>query len=393
MSILRKPIDSITENDLTDLICNEVREGKTIDYKEQLIGNSDSDKKEFLYDVTSFSNAGGGCLLFGIKENEGVPTEICGIEAVDTDQEILRLENLIRDGVKPRIPGIEFSVITCCNNNRVIILRIPRSWMQPHMVIFKNSSKFYSRNSAGKYQLDVGELRSAFALSESITDRIRDFRRERLSAIISDETPTPIYPGAKLALHIIPLGAFDLNSNNVSLLSQVSPRPRLLGKQHGDGDPDERLNLDGRLICQRTEVGAFAYIQVFRNGIIESVLSEVRSESNKSEFITSFFKEKDIIRSLKQNLDYLNKNSVYPPFLIFLSLFGVRNYTILELPSYHNRSPFQAIDRDVLSVPEILIEEFKCDLPALMKPAFDAIWNAGNHESSNAYDSEGKWID
>jgi hypothetical protein len=53
MSISRKPTDSITEDDLTDLISNEVREGKTIDYKEQLIGNSDSDKKEFLRDVTS----------------------------------------------------------------------------------------------------------------------------------------------------------------------------------------------------------------------------------------------------------------------------------------------------------------------------------------------------
>jgi Putative DNA-binding domain len=393
MSILRKPIASITEDDLTDLISNEVREGKTIDYKEQLISNSDSDKKEFLYDVTSFANAGGGCLLFGIKENEGVPTGICGIGAVDTDKEILRLENLIRDGVEPRIPGVESFIINCCNNNYVMVLRIPRSWVQPHMVIFKNSSKFYSRNSAGKYQLDVGELRSAFALSESITDRIRNFRQERLSAIISDETPTPMYPGAKLAFHIIPLGAFDLNSNNVNLLNQNFPRPRLLGKKSGDGDPDERLNFDGRLICQRTEVGAFAYIQVFRNGIIESVCSEVRRKADNPKFINSFFKEQDVIRSLKENLKYLDKNGVYPPALIFISLLGVRNYTIKELPSYRNGSQFQSIDRDVLSAPEILIENFECDLEILMKPAFDAIWNAGNYESSEAYDNEGRWKD
>ena len=30
------------------------------------------------------------------------------------------------------------------------------------MTTFKNASKFYARNSAGKYQLDVGELRTAF---------------------------------------------------------------------------------------------------------------------------------------------------------------------------------------------------------------------------------------
>lgn len=383
MSILKKSIDSITEDDLTDLISNEVREGKTIDYKEQLIGNSDSDKKEFLYDVTSFSNAGGGCLLFGIKENEGVPTEICGIEDVDTDEEILKLENLIRDGVKPRIPGIEFSVITCRTNNYVIILRIPRSWVQPHMVVFKNSSKFYSRNSAGKYQLDVGELRSAFALSESITDRIRNFRRERLSAIISDETPTPLHAGAKLVLHIIPLGAFELNSSlDVSLLNQGFPRS--LGTQNGSFY--DRLNFDGRLIYQNTGTFAFTYLQAFKNGIIESV----RSEAGNFKNISYFFQEREVILSLQNNFEYLNKNGVSPPVLIFLSLLGIRGYE-LEHPSIRYVLS-QHIDRDTLLIPEILIEDFECDLPALMKPAFDAIWNAGNYDSSKSYDSQGKWI-
>jgi Putative DNA-binding domain len=326
--------------------------------------------------VTSFANAGGGCLLFGIKENEGVPTEICGIGAVNTDQEILRLESLIRDGVEPRIPRVESFPIICCNNACVIILRISRSWVQPHMVVFKNSSKFYSRTSAGKYQLDVGELRSAFALSESITDRIRNFRRERLSAIVSDETPTPMPAGAKLVLHIIPLGAFELNSSlDVSLLNQGFPQP--LGDQH-KSFYGSRLNFDGRLIYQNPGTVAFTYLQAFKNGIIESVRSEVENFKN----ISSFFQEKDVISSLQDNFDYLNKNGVAPPVLIFLSLLGVRNY---KLGAHH-------IDRDALLIPEILIEDFDCDLPAIMKPAFDAIWHAGNYESSKAYDSQRKWI-
>ena len=39
-----------------------------------------------------------------------------------------------------------------------IIVRVPNSLNRPHMVVFKQWSRFYSRNSAGKYQLDVHEL-------------------------------------------------------------------------------------------------------------------------------------------------------------------------------------------------------------------------------------------
>jgi len=36
------------------------------------------------------------------------------------------------------------------------------------MVVFKQLSRFYSRSSAGKHRLDVGEIRAAFALSEEL---------------------------------------------------------------------------------------------------------------------------------------------------------------------------------------------------------------------------------
>ncbi len=50
-------IDQITEDDLHALIENSISEGKTIEYKQELPNNSDSAKKEFLADVSSFANA------------------------------------------------------------------------------------------------------------------------------------------------------------------------------------------------------------------------------------------------------------------------------------------------------------------------------------------------
>ncbi len=173
MSINKKPLESVEESDLQDLLKNQVAESKILDYKETLPGNSGNDKKEFLFDVSSFANAAGGHLVYGIKEDDGVPVEICGLQDINPDEEILRMESMIRDGINPRIPGISIRSIPFDSSNCVIVIRIPKSWASPHMVTFKGSSKFYSRNSAGKYQLDVSEIRSAFLLSETIAERIR----------------------------------------------------------------------------------------------------------------------------------------------------------------------------------------------------------------------------
>ena len=156
-----QPLDQITESDLQALIDNEVAEGKTLDYKEKSSGNSDADKKEFLYDVSSFANASGGHLIFGVTEDKGIAIKIDGVQTNDIDKEILRLDNILRDGISPRIPAIRIQPIQLRNNNYVIIIDIPRSFALPHMVTYKNSSRFYSRNSGGKYQLDVDEIRTA----------------------------------------------------------------------------------------------------------------------------------------------------------------------------------------------------------------------------------------
>ena len=54
--MILKDLAAITELDLKSLIENSVLEQKTLDYKKMLPGNSDSEKKEFLADVSSFAN-------------------------------------------------------------------------------------------------------------------------------------------------------------------------------------------------------------------------------------------------------------------------------------------------------------------------------------------------
>ena len=203
MPLVGKPLDEITEADLQELIDHQVAEGKEYDYKLQM-NYSDEDKREFLADVSSFANTVGGHLIIGMDEAGGIPTAIQGLQE-DKDSLKLRLEEIIRNGIAPRIRfDIQPAPVTSGN---VVVIRIPQSWSAPHMVTFKNYSRFYARNSAGKYQLDVTDLRSAFTLSEATTERIRNFRLDRIAKIAADETPIKLSAGAKLVLHVVPIGA------------------------------------------------------------------------------------------------------------------------------------------------------------------------------------------
>jgi predicted HTH transcriptional regulator len=193
------PLAQIDAGKLQALRADGVREGRQLEYKETLPGNSDDDKREFLGDVSSFANAARGDLIYGIRERrdtENKPTgeidTVVGLQGLNFDAERLRLEAMIRDGVAPRMPPIAFLEVVREPDPPCLLLRIPRSWAGLHMVTYRNFSRFFSRSSAGKYQLDVHEIRAGFVAAETAYGRLRLFRGERITRAIALETPTPV---------------------------------------------------------------------------------------------------------------------------------------------------------------------------------------------------------
>jgi len=389
MPISSKPFELLDESDLQSLVSNQRLENKTIEYKESLPDNSDSDKKEFLAEISSFANAAGGDLIFGIGEIDGIPSELCGLELTNVDAEKLRLESIIRDGIDPRIPVVSIRDIPLQTRELkvAIVIRVPRSWALPHMVTFKGHSRFYSRNSAGKYPLDVSDIRALFALSETTAERIRNFRLERLSKIISGETPVALDEVPKIILHIIPFGAFDPAAK-----FDVSSLVRDTGLLQPMSAPNwsHRHNFDGLLTYGQYSISpyAYTYLQIFRNGIIEAVNAFLLSDGSS---IPSQQYEKGLLDGLKRFFSIQKKLGVEPPLFIMLTLLGVAGYTMAVDRArliWHSDYP---IDRDSLLIPEVMVENFECDPAEVMRPAFDAVWNAAGWPRSMNYDDEGKW--
>jgi hypothetical protein len=381
------PLSAVSEKDLLALVENKVAEAKSIEYKEALPGNSDGDKKEFLADVTSFANASGGDIIFGIREEEGVPVEVCGLEQQNIDQEIARLENLMRDGISPRIVGKDIKPVELQNGAVVMILRVPRSWALPHMVTYQKHFRFYTRNTNGKHPMDVSEIRAAVTLSETMLEKIRSFRLTRLSMIGAGEAPLQTTDKPTFVLHLVPLNAFDPSTqidlraaeNNVNLISPVYI-----------GTGETRYNADGFLAYRPMYEGeVIAYTQVFRNGIIESADALIFSDEEK--LIPSLDFEKDLFEALRRYFIFLNMAGISSSLVIMISMLGVRGLTMGVQTIGARMRERKVIDRNDLFIPEGLIENLNVDITEALKPILDAIWNAAGYRGSIYY-RDGKWV-
>ena len=310
------------------------------------------------------------------------------------DKEILRLENILRDAVDPRIQGIHIKGIEGFKSGPIILVRIPKSWAAPHMVKFKNASRFFTRTSAGKHQMDVREIRSAFIASQSLADKIAAFRSERVAKILTGETPTKLAEFPKIILHYLPLRAF---SEPVALDLQAvynswDPNLKPMGNVNQYESP--RFNLQGLWLSgsgtQRRVDQTIGYIQLFRNGAFESVCLGWTHEK----ILSGQALEQELMKHGPRYIKLLTELDPGPAF-IALSIVSAKGFALMPslnpdpYLSWHQVTPFQ---EDVLLAPEVLKEESQTNLGVLLKPALDTFWQASGWPGSQGYGEDGKWI-
>lgn len=387
--MINKQLNKVDLDDLNNLIQNAVLEGKTIEYKHQLPGDSDSDKKEFLADVSSFANTSGGDLIFGMTTDQGVPKSATGVGITNIDAEKLKYEEIIRNGLEPRI---NFSIHTVTVNPQriVFIFRINKSWIGPHRVIFKGHDKFYARNSAGKYPLDTNELKIAFNLSDTLIEKINKFKIDRISQLSADNTPIPFYEEAKIVLHLVPIESFspDYKADINAIKSDFTKLEPIYSSGW-----NHRVNLEGVLSYSggRNDK-SHSYVQLYRNGIIEAVDGLMLSPDDEKKYIPSIAYEKELLKSLAGYLGVLKDLNIATPIVMFLTFIGIKDYEMAVDRSRFWGSDHYKIDRDILQLPEVFIESYDFEVKDILRPLFDLVWNACGYERSYNFDEQGNWV-
>jgi len=73
--MLPAQLDSVDEGHLNALVTNGVLESRSLEFKAKLVWGTESERKEFLADVSAFANGGGGDLVLGIEEDNGAASK------------------------------------------------------------------------------------------------------------------------------------------------------------------------------------------------------------------------------------------------------------------------------------------------------------------------------
>lgn len=342
--LLSKPLEQINLEDLRQLIDGEVQEGKLID------------NKESMYRLVTLT-----------KED--------GVEVDDADKKKLQLDEIIQSWLEPRI-NFTTHFIRLDSGRFVFVIRLLQSMTAPHRVTYHDFGHFFRRNSGGAFRMDTSQLRTAFTLSETIFDRIKKFRRERVEQIAADEAPMPRQSGPKLILHLIPLEAFSsrISFGVHELKAQMTELLPL-----GSTGCDPRINLDGFLTYSGGSRGnrisdVRAYLQIFRNGVIEAVNADVAFPPLEGGVLhwRKNFNERYLLECLPGYLRSLQNLGIAPPIWLFVSLVGMKNVVIKSdssIGSFH-------FDRGTLLLPEEYIDDYEMEAWKVLKPQCDMIWNA-----------------
>jgi len=388
VSIERADFYSITEQDLQELVDAQVSEGLRLDYKLTQYGNKDSDKREMLKDVSALANTNGGHLIIGIKERGGIAKELVGID-IDADAEILRMEQITRNGLEPPAPGIRIRPIILCTGKIILLIRVPRSWNPPHRVIRQGVNRFYIRHSNGVHEPSIEELRALFNQSASALEQARRFRDERIHVVCSGYGQKPLEANGRLFLHIVPVASF---SGMVNLdLEEVSQKYQVF-RPLGETDMTPRFNYYG-FIIERGGPNNFGYTQIFRNGIFEATIAGFVREYNDQLRISGLGLEGKFFQRLYSYIMGLRDVGVPPPLIIMITLEGVHGiyYTVSKEHWLHEEIP---LPESVFTLPECVLEDYgtEIDYHRAVRPAFDALWNAIGYSKSQFFDEKGLWV-
>jgi hypothetical protein len=383
MSLSGRPLENLNAADIESLV--GLAEGLRLEFKRQIYGDADADKREFLKDVTSFANSQGGHLVIGVDETDGVASSIVPIANIDPDAEILRLENILRDSIEPRISGLGLRAVPL-TGGFVVAVRVPKSGNPPHRAAYKGTNRFFGRNSAGSYELSVEELRIVFTASATGVELAKSFRTSRLALLVEGRGPVPLHPeGNWMAVHIYPLAAAGF---------RLDPRAARDLEVHfaplGSDARSPRFNLDGFLNARPGDT-SYGYTQVFRNGAIEATKVRILMEREGLRIMPAQTVGNALVAAIPRYLAAQEILGVPPPFAVMISMLGVQGALLGVSNEWADID--QPFDRHILELPDVVIDDYNTapGYVALLRPAFDALWNAAGRERCTYFNELGQW--
>lgn len=206
------PPEEAAEEHLGSLVAAGTREYADLDFKRELYGNRDEDRRELAADIAQFANDRGGVIVIGVRDENEVAAELTPV-SIDSDEEG-RIRSIGTDNVVP-YASFHIHIVQCDTDPTVgyYLVIVPPSADRPHAVRKGRDLRFPRRNGTQKRWLTESEVadayRDRFTRMNTDLERVEQVMREGLQVtdIDADED-------AYLAVALVPSqsGSFQVDT-------------------------------------------------------------------------------------------------------------------------------------------------------------------------------------
>lgn len=337
----------IDQQFIESLIREGIPESRTHDYKREFYNGDEKGKHELLKDVSAFANTLGGHIILGVEETAGAVT-VPGLDLTRIGKEIERMQSILSTGLEPRA-AVEFSAFEY-EGSQILVISVPQSYLSPHRVKKDQASYFYLRTGTQAEAMDIQQIRESFTGSDSIFAKARNFHKDRVSKVDSENTSFPLLGTVNLVVHVIPLGSQPMKQ---LLSAEEFPPHFAMSLYEGLSYPPRNFNLDGCFYAYTGAGKIDMYAQVFRNGAIEIVRSFDRSEGRR---FSSPYADGWLIGATYSAITFLRQYHS-ADYALLISLIGVKGMEF-GFNEFHKNKTF---DRHWISLPEVVTSETPTD--------------------------------
>lgn len=214
-AILGATLDALTPAHIRSLVEARLQEDFDLDFKRDLYGRSDDDKRKLATDVAAMANSAGGVIILGVEEDDHAQAvKAPGVAVSDT--EISRIYQVVASQVAPHSQLDVISMIEETPNEKgestgFLVIAVPRSPAAPHAVPVNNGLRYPRRNGTTTRYLTEPEVATAYrdrlALLQDQQNRAVQIEQEAIDRLDTSETPwivvslVPDLPGDVVLSH------------------------------------------------------------------------------------------------------------------------------------------------------------------------------------------------
>jgi hypothetical protein len=391
--IIQKPLASLTESDLQTLVTNAVEENETLDYKIQMYGTGDGDRREMLRDVSAFANGRGGHILIGVREENEAAAEIVGIDNGDVNAE--RILSSCLAGIHERIAGLDARPILLANGRCVLAVFIPPSTRMPHMVTFQHDDRFWIRHGKQKMRMSVAEIREACLKVENLAMKAETFLQNQRKRFLEKRTGTVFNPArAFLRIAVTPLEVsvdrVDIDRQDIRALMNAPPNMRQNGWVL---DWAEEENAKPMMLGLQIGSKDWRLLEVYRNGHVQfSVVVEIDShfktvklsESSRVNVLYSLALVEYTVSVFRFYKAFAEKAGITDPLILAWDLIDAQGWGLRRDSDERSVSEYygpRAWPERHLILPEIQITNLS-EPDRAAKKMLDRLWQSFGFESA-----------